>query len=119
MEAPVFPGPLWFQAMAVLMLAALMMLYVRMERAISVLVPFRLLVRKRPPAVIRLMLGERVREIWPQIAIIFATGQDRVPDLAGGSEAAFLKKPFGVDDIRDVIERIRTASLRARRNKAG
>lgn len=65
------------------------------------------------------LLGERVREIWPQVAIVFATGQDRVPDLAGGSEVAFLKKPFGVDEVRDVIERIWTASLRARRNKAG
>ncbi len=51
-------------------------------------------------------LGARVRERWPQVAIVFATGRDKAPDLPGPSTATLLRKPFRVEDLRQALARV-------------
>ncbi len=55
-------------------------------------------------------LGRQVRAAWPTVSIIFATGQDKAPDLPGPGTVTLLKKPFGPDDIRRAIDRVMPAS---------
>ncbi|WP_244479314.1 PAS domain S-box protein [Rhizobium sp. Leaf384] len=55
------------------------------------------------------MTGEElcrtVRERWPALAIVFATGQDSAPDLADHSRTAMLNKPFGIEDLNAAIRK--------------
>jgi len=56
-------------------------------------------------------LGSRVREAWPHIAIVFATGMNHAPDLPGAATVALLTKPFGVDEIREAFARVTAVQL--------
>jgi CheY-like chemotaxis protein len=51
-------------------------------------------------------LGRRVRIGWPQVAIIFATGQNAAPDLPDPSTVGLLSKPYGPEEIADVIAKV-------------
>ncbi|MDE1995646.1 MAG: response regulator [Rhizobiaceae bacterium] len=48
-----------------------------------------------------------VRERWPHIAIIFATGRDGVPTLPNMTRTAFVQKPFGLDELRHALDAVR------------
>ncbi|KRB55381.1 two-component system sensor histidine kinase/response regulator [Rhizobium sp. Root708] len=49
----------------------------------------------------------QVRERWPHIAIIFATGTDRSPHLDDMSRTAMLLKPYGPDGLKAALEKVR------------
>lgn len=51
-------------------------------------------------------LARQVRASHPQIAIVFATGHDRAPDLADPATVTLLKKPFGPEDVREAIAKV-------------
>ncbi|HEV7433912.1 MAG TPA: response regulator, partial [Pseudorhizobium sp.] len=40
-----------------------------------------------------------VRQRWPKIAIIFATGMDKGPELEDGARTALLPKPHGLEEL--------------------
>ncbi|WP_075293283.1 PAS domain S-box protein [Pararhizobium arenae] len=44
-----------------------------------------------------------VRERWPGIAIVFATGRNEGPLLSDMARTALLLKPFGVDELRTAL----------------
>ncbi len=48
----------------------------------------------------------QVRQRWPQIAIIFATGTDRRPDLKDMRRTALLLKPYGPDALKSILEEL-------------
>jgi CheY-like chemotaxis protein len=48
-----------------------------------------------------------VRQRWPEIPIVFATGRSAGPILADGSRTAWLAKPFSADQLRAAIRESR------------
>ncbi len=51
-------------------------------------------------------LAQRVRATWPELAIVFATGEWKAPDLPGPGAVGLLSKPFGVEEIRQALARL-------------
>jgi CheY-like chemotaxis protein len=47
-----------------------------------------------------------VRERWPDIAIVFATGKDDAPSLPDSSRTAFLQKPFSLNELREALDTV-------------
>jgi len=52
-------------------------------------------------------LARHVRATWPELAIVFATGERKGPDLPGPGAVGLLSKPFGVDEIRQTLVKLR------------
>lgn len=56
------------------------------------------------------MSGEQfcraVRDRWPKISIIFATGSNHGPQLVDSSRTALLTKPHGVDELKRALEAV-------------
>lgn len=51
-------------------------------------------------------LAQEVRSRWPNIAVVFATGQSTAPDLPGPAPVALLKKPFSPEDLRKALAQV-------------
>ncbi|MDG3577818.1 PAS domain S-box protein [Rhizobium sp. YJ-22] len=51
-------------------------------------------------------LARQVRQTWPAVAIVFATGSDAAPTLPGPSPATWLGKPFGVTELDAALRRV-------------
>ena len=51
-------------------------------------------------------LARTVRETWPAVAIVFATGNSIAPTLPGPSPATLLGKPFGVSELDAALRRV-------------
>ena len=47
-----------------------------------------------------------VRRRWPHIAILFATGMDRGPELEDRSRTALLRKPHGLDELKAALQQV-------------
>ncbi|MGN7293034.1 PAS domain S-box protein [Rhizobium sp. SAFR-030] len=48
----------------------------------------------------------QVRQRWPKIGIVFATGADRGPDLDDPSRTALLPKPHGVEELKAALDAV-------------
>ncbi|KQV36214.1 PAS domain S-box protein [Rhizobium sp. Root1204] len=57
------------------------------------------------------MSGEKfcqvVRQRWPEIGIVFATGASHGPQLVDQSRTALLMKPHGINDLKRALEAVR------------
>jgi len=51
----------------------------------------------------------QVRERWPSIGIVFATGSNQGPQLADASRTALLPKPHGAKELKNAIDAVATA----------
>src|SRR6516165_2945366 len=90
------PEPILSQAAAALMLMARSMLLARTERAISVLVPLRFLVRKRPPPVIRLMVAKGCSTAHRRLAMSSGLALAFIRVSASSSRWRFTKRRSAV-----------------------
>lgn len=45
-----------------------------------------------------------VRRRWPNVAIVFATGMDRAPEMQDTSRTALLPKPHGLEELKAALE---------------
>ncbi|WP_337270013.1 response regulator [Oryzifoliimicrobium ureilyticus] len=48
-------------------------------------------------------LARRVRERWPDVRIVFASGDDSAKSASGITDARQLLKPFAIDGLREVL----------------
>lgn len=58
------------------------------------------------PDISGIELARRVRELKPGIAIVFATGRDRIEEFDGAPRTELLKKPYRLDLLEKVLARI-------------
>lgn len=54
------------------------------------------------------VFAQQVRQRWPELPIVFATGMNRAPLLDDSSRTALLGKPFGIDEVRTALEESRS-----------
>jgi len=47
-----------------------------------------------------------VRRRWPDVAIVFATGMDRAPEMKDASRTALLHKPHGLEELKAALEQV-------------
>jgi PAS domain S-box-containing protein len=53
------------------------------------------------------IFARHVRQRWPKLSIVFATGMNKAPLLDNNSHTALLEKPFGTDNVRAAIDQSR------------
>ncbi|QCL77217.1 MULTISPECIES: response regulator [Agrobacterium] len=55
------------------------------------------------PGISGIDLARRVRERWPNVRIVFASGDDSARAASGISDARQLSKPFAIEGLREVL----------------